>query len=52
MKRKEVWMDSPAIVSAPDQTHIEGGEQTPPGYLNAFGFHVLVILLGIALAFM
>jgi hypothetical protein len=45
-------MDSPAIVGAPDPTHIEEGAKAQRGFLNAFGFHVLVILLGIALAFM
>jgi hypothetical protein len=45
-------MDSPVPVAPPDQTQIEDGATTPHGFLNAFGFHVLVILLGIALAFM
>jgi len=29
-----------------------GGAQTTGGFLRTFGFHVLAVLLGIALAFM
>jgi hypothetical protein len=52
MQRKEVCMDSPAAVHPPDQTQIEAGARTPRGFLNEFAFHLLAILLGIALAFM
>jgi hypothetical protein len=31
---------------------LPGGRQTPSGFLRTFGFHVLAVLLGIALAFM
>jgi hypothetical protein len=52
MQRKEVCMDSPAAVHPPDLAQIKDGATPPGGFLNAFGFHVVVILLGIALAFM
>jgi hypothetical protein len=45
-------MDSPAPVTPPDQTQIEDDPGTPRSFLNGIGFHVLAILLGIALAFM
>jgi hypothetical protein len=55
-------MDSPAPVSPPAQAQIgaaspeteEGllGGTTTPRFLRTYGFHVLAVLLGIALAFM
>jgi hypothetical protein len=45
-------MDSPAPVTLPEQTQIEDGPRSSRGLLHSFGFHVLAILLGIALAFM
>jgi hypothetical protein len=55
-------MDSPAPVSPPAQAQIgpaplemeEGlpGGATTPRFLRTYGFHVLAVLLGIALAFM
>ncbi len=45
-------MDSPAPVTSPDQTQMEDGAKSPRGLLRGVGFHVLAILLGIALAFM
>ena len=55
-------MDSPAPVSPPTQVQLgpvppemevglQGGATTPR-FLRTFGFHVLAVLLGIALAFM
>jgi hypothetical protein len=55
-------MDSPAPVSPPAQAQfgsappeMEVGSQggsTTPRFLRTYGFHVLAVLLGIALAFM
>ena len=45
-------MDSPAPVTPLDDPQIEEGAGIPRGLLHSFGFHVLAILLGIALAFM
>jgi len=53
-------MESPAPVSPPAQAQIgpaspevglQGGATTPR-FLRTYGFHVLAVLLGIALAFM
>ena len=55
-------MESPAPVSPPAQTQTgpmrpemeDGllGGSTTPRFLRTYGFHVLAVLLGIALAFM
>ena len=55
-------MDSPAPVSPPAQVQIGAatlemekemqGGATTPRFLRTYGFHVLAVLLGIALAFM
>jgi hypothetical protein len=52
MQRIEVRMDCPAPVNPPDQSQIANPARTLCGLVNDFGFHVLVILLGIARAFM
>ena len=45
-------MDFPTPINPPDQTQIENGVRTIRSFLNAFGFHVLVTLLGIVRALM
>jgi hypothetical protein len=55
-------MDSPTPVSPPDQAQVRPtppemevglqGGATTPRFLRTYGFHVLAVLLGIALAFM
>ena len=63
LKRKEVCIMSPVPVTLPGQTQIaqspNGGEagacdsaRTTGRYLRHLGFHVMAVLLGIALAFM
>jgi hypothetical protein len=45
-------MDCPAPNNLPDQTQAASPARTLCDLVNGFGFHVLVILLGIARAFM
>jgi hypothetical protein len=55
-------MVSPANANPPGQIQIEeiartevrpsGGESATSRFLDTFGFHLLVVLLGIAMAFM
>jgi len=56
-------MVSPANANPPGQVQIEqtaratevrpsGGESSTSRFLDTFGFHLLVVLLGIAMAFM
>ena len=56
-------MVSPANANPPGQAQIEeiaratevrpsGGESATSRFLDTFGFHLLVVLLGIAMAFM
>jgi hypothetical protein len=45
-------MDCPAPVNSPDETQVAHSASTLFGCLNGFGFHVLMILLGIARALM
>jgi hypothetical protein len=56
-------MVSPTTANPPGQVQIEvishsaevrpsGGESATSRFLDTFGFHLLVVLLGIALAFM
>jgi hypothetical protein len=45
-------MDAAAPINPPDETQIENAASTFRNILNAFGFHVLVTLLGIVRALM
>jgi hypothetical protein len=45
-------MNCPAPDSSPDQTQVASPARTLYDLVNAFGFHVLVTLLGIARALM